>query len=161
MPRMGEKFTSDLTWEQQYGIESVCAKEEAVSIPIDQTGLRVSTREVRLLGKLIHEIENAKWWVDLYTGEPLVERNVGELLMLTVSELAEAMKGHRQNLMDDHLLHRKMFEVELADCIIRVLDIGEGLGLDVAEAIYEKILFNRDRSDHTREARLAPNGKKY
>lgn len=51
------------------------------------------------------------------------ERNVGEILMLCVSELAEAMEGHRKNLPDDKLPHRPMFEVELADTVIRTFDL--------------------------------------
>jgi NTP pyrophosphatase (non-canonical NTP hydrolase) len=92
---------------------------------------------------------NAQWWTDLETGLP-IQRNVGELLMLTVSELAEAMEGHRKNLPDDKLPRRSMLEVELADAMIRILDIAGGLGLDLAE-----------REDHKREARLRANGKKY
>ncbi|XUM19805.1 hypothetical protein ACRAVF_19255 [Bradyrhizobium oligotrophicum S58] len=38
--------------------------------------------------------------------------------MLIVSEIAEAMEGERKSLMDDHLPHRKMVEVELADTLI-------------------------------------------
>lgn len=75
---------------------------------------------------------NAKWWKDLETGAPL-NRNVGELLMLTVSELAEAMEGHRKNLADDKLPHRSMIEVELADAVIRLLDICGGLHLPVED----------------------------
>ena len=36
--------------------------------------------------------ENERWWVDITTGKRK-ERNVGEMLMLCVSELAEAMEG--------------------------------------------------------------------
>lgn len=107
----------------------------------------------------VHEA-NAKWWVDLNTGEP-IKRNVGELLMLCTSELAEAMEGHRKNLQDDKLLHRSMFEVELADCVIRILDICAGMGLDLEGAYLEKMAFNAIREDHKIEARLAQNGKKY
>ena len=103
---------------------------------------------------------NAKWWVDLHTGEP-TQRNVGELLMLIVSELAEAMEGHRKNLMDDKLPHRPMLEVELADALIRICDAAAGLKLDLAGAVAEKMAFNATREDHQREARMAPNGKKY
>ena len=77
---------------------------------------------------------NAKWWTDIHTGQPL-KRNVGELLMLTVSELAEAMEGHRKNLPDDKLPHRSAFEVELVDAIIRILDIGAGLSLDLGRSV--------------------------
>ena len=124
---------------------------------------------------------NQKWWRDIHTGEPL-KRNVGELLMLTASELAEAaegspeynlllmevvkslsraMEGHRKDLMDDKLPHRKMFEVELADTVIRILDICGGMGLDLHGAYSEKMLYNAQRADHKHENRLAENGKKY
>ncbi len=78
-----------------------------------------------LLNQLALEVHeaNAKWWTDLETGEPK-KRNIGEMLMLMVSELAEAMEGDRKNLMDDKLPHRKMLEVELADALIRGLDLA-------------------------------------
>jgi NTP pyrophosphatase (non-canonical NTP hydrolase) len=103
---------------------------------------------------------NAKWWVDLHTGCPL-KRNVGELLMLCTSELAEAMEGHRKSLMDDKLPHRSMFEVELADTVIRIFDICAGMGLDLEGAYREKMAYNAIREDHKPESRLAENGKKY
>lgn len=103
---------------------------------------------------------NAKWWTDLKTGER-IERNVGELLMLATSELAEALEGHRKNLQDDKLPHRKMFEVEIADCVIRLFDIAGGLGLDLGGAFEEKMAFNAVRADHQIESRLAAGGKKY
>lgn len=103
---------------------------------------------------------NQKWWVDLHTGEPL-KRNVGEILMLVVSELAEAMEGDRKGLMDTHLTHRRMFEVELADTIIRVFDIAAGMGLDLGGAYVEKLAYNQTREDHKTENRLKVGGKAY
>lgn len=100
------------------------------------------------------------WWTNLETGEPK-ERNVGELLMLVVSEVAEAMEGHRRDLMDDHLPHRKMFEVEIADALIRIFDMAGGLQLDIGGAVLEKLAYNQQRADHKRESRLASGGKKY
>jgi NTP pyrophosphatase (non-canonical NTP hydrolase) len=102
----------------------------------------------------------AGWWNDLETGERK-DRNVGELLMLTVSELAEAMEGHRKNLMDDKLPHRPMFEVELADTLIRIFDMAGGLGYDVGGAMVEKLAYNAKREDHKIESRKKPDGKKY
>lgn len=100
------------------------------------------------------------WWHDIKTGEPL-EKNVPELLMLCVSELAEAMEGHRKNLNDDKLPHRKMLEVELADCLIRIFDMSGGLSLNIAAAMEEKLQYNANRRDHKPENRALEGGKKY
>lgn len=83
--------------------------------------------------------------------------------MLAVSELAEAMEGHRKDLADDKLPHRKMFEVELADALIRIFDMAGApeLGLDLGGAFEEKMSYNSTRRDHTNEARLEAGGKKY
>lgn len=105
-------------------------------------------------------LENAKWWIDLDTGQSK-HRNVPEMLMLIVSELAEALEGHRKGLHDDKLPHRRMIEVELADALIRIFDLAGGLGLDLGGAYNEKMLYNRTRKDHTLEARRAEHGKKY
>lgn len=138
------------------------------------------------LSRICHTA-NRKWWLDLSKpcenckaagwvhtnfGEPdcpycagrgyaKKERNVGELLMLCVSELAEAMEGHRKDLMDDHLPNRKMFEVELADCLIRIFDLCGAKGLDVGRVFVEKMTYNARREDHTVEARLKEGGKAY
>lgn len=111
------------------------------------------------MAKHVHSA-NTKWWHDPVSGK-FRERNIGELLMLTVSELAEAMEGHRKNLMDDKLPHRKMFEVELADTIIRILDMAGAFGLDLDGAFEEKMVYNAQRYDHSTEARLSDHGKKY
>ncbi len=63
--------------------------------------------------------------------------------------------------MDDKLPDRPGVEVELADCIIRILDTAGALNLDVAGAIIEKNRFNRTRTDHTLEARRQAGGKAY
>jgi hypothetical protein len=135
---------------------------------------------IQNLCEIVHEA-NKKWWVDLQSGLPL-KRNVPEMLMLTVSELAEAgedspqysillmevvkslcraMEGHRKAKMDDKLPWRRMFEVELADAIIRIFDIAEGLELDLGGAFVEKMAYNAQREDHKLENRRAEGGKKY
>ena len=111
------------------------------------------------LAKYTHEA-NKHWWTDLYTGEKL-ERNVGEMLMLMVSELSEMLEAHRKDLMDDKLPHRKGEEVEAADLLIRLLDYCGGRGLDIGGAYAEKMMYNSAREDHKRESRLAKGGKKY
>lgn len=126
---------------------------------LPEPALAINSRTLNDYAAEVHAA-NGKWWVDLETGLP-VKRNVGELLMLCTSELAEAMEGHRKNLPDDHLPARSMFEVELADCVIRILDICAGMGLDLEGAYRDKMLYNASRIDHTLAARKAAGGKKY
>ena len=109
----------------------------------------------------VHEA-NKNWWLDLETGLPLnAKKLVPEKLMLTVSELAEAMEGHRKGIQDDKLPHRPMFEVELADALIRLFDLAGATGIDLGGAYVEKMQYNLTRKDHTLEARKAEGGKKY
>lgn len=100
------------------------------------------------------------WWHDVKTGKPL-ERNKGEMLMLMVSEIAEAMEGVRKDKMDDHLPHHKAEAVELADACIRIFDYCANYSLDLGGCIAEKIEYNRTRRDHLPEERAKLHGKKF
>lgn len=102
---------------------------------------------------------NAKWWQDK-DGNRL-ERNKGELLCLIHSEVSECMEGERKNLIDTHLPHRMMAEVELADILIRVFDYAGAFGYDLEGAYTDKMKFNAHRADHTHEARQRAEGKKW
>lgn len=102
------------------------------------------------------------WWNDPATGEDLHgKRNVPEMLMLIVSEIAEAMEGYRKNKMDDKLPHHKMITVELADGLLRIGDLAGALDLPVGKATKEKRDYNLIREDHKVEQRLKSNGKKF
>lgn len=107
----------------------------------------------------IHEL-NKTWWHDPKTGEPL-QRNIGEMLMLVTSELAEALEGHRKQLMDDKLPQYKNFDVEIADAFIRLFDICGGLGIDIDAIVEAKLAYNAQRADHKPENRIKPGGKTY
>lgn len=102
----------------------------------------------------------AGWFTDLKTGERL-DRNVPEMMMLIVSEIAEAMEGYRKDLMDDKLPHRKMIEVEMADAVIRIADLCGYLDLDLGGAIEEKRAYNANREDHKIANRKAAGGKAF
>lgn len=104
--------------------------------------------------------ENKKWWYD--KNEKPLERNKGELIALIHSELSECLEGVRKSIPDTHLPDYSMEIVELADTIIRILDYAEGFKLGpLGPVIIKKLLFNRDREDHKREAREKADGKKF
>ena len=54
-----------------------------------------------------------------------------------------------------------MFEVELADTLIRIFDIAGAYDLDLGGAIEEKRAFNKSREDHKLENRKKSTGKKF
>lgn len=107
-------------------------------------------------GELLEVPGLGREWMPLVIGAL-----VSQKLMLSVSELAEAMEGHRKGLKDDKLPHRSMLEVELADTVIRVFDLAGALDMDLGGAIAEKMAFNAQRPDHKPEARAAIGGKAY
>ncbi len=108
------------------------------------------------------QAKRAGWWTDLNNGaDQTIQFNVPEKLMLIVSELGEAMEGHRKKLFDEHLTDRMSVEVELADAVIRIFDLAGAKGYDLPGAISEKMLYNERRSDHLIENRLKPGGKAY
>ena len=84
---------------------------------------------------------------------------IASKLALVHSELSEALEGMRKGLMDDHLDHRPMLEVELADTMIRIFDLCGFLGLDIDGAVREKYAYNQHRSDHKPENRAKAGGK--
>lgn len=109
------------------------------------------------LAQRIHIANDAAgWWPegvdDLYM--------IPTKIALAHSELSEALEGHRKDLMDDKLPHRKMEEVEYADAIIRILDICGRKGYDIGGALVEKFNYNQTRADHKPENRAAEGGKK-
>lgn len=121
----------------------------------------VNTEAINDLVTLCFERSKAAGWhTDLATGE-LLDRNKGEMLMLMVSEISEAMEGERKGLMDDKLPHRPMAEVELADTVIRIADYCGRFGYNPAAAIVEKLEYNLNRADHKIENRVKEGGKKF
>jgi NTP pyrophosphatase (non-canonical NTP hydrolase) len=116
-----------------------------------------------LLVAKCHGASKAAGWWNAKDGTALQDNPLifSNKLMLTVSELAEAMEGDRKNLMDDKLPHRTMREVELADAVIRICDLAGAFGMDLGGAIEEKMAFNAIRPDHKIENRVLEGGKSY
>lgn len=123
---------------------------------------------IELLTDMAHKASADSGWWNHFDGEDLLTADpryapyvIATKIALTHSEVSEAMEGDRRDSMDDKLPHRSMLEVELADVIIRVLDIAGKLNLDVAGALVEKMDFNAVRPDHQVSNRRKPGGKKY
>ncbi len=86
---------------------------------------------LRSMTELCHRIAVEKGFWD-------EKRNIGEALMLIVTELAEAMEAHRHQ---DH----ENFREELADTFIRLFDLCGGLQIDIQHEIEKKSEKNKNR----------------
>ena len=112
------------------------------------------------------------WWEDSKTRKP-IERNMGEMLMLMTSELAEALEAYREgdiitqiryeypngdgtnvvlyepafvNAQGEQELGKPVgVASEFADTIIRILDTCEKLNIPVTEALVRKHNYNITR----------------
>jgi len=104
----------------------------------------------------------AGWWTDPATGDHINAASlIPTKLCLIHSEISEALEGARKDKMDDHLPHRKSFEVELADAVIRICDLAGALNLDLGGALVEKMRYNAQRADHKLANRASSGGKKF
>lgn len=95
-----------------------------------------------IIGSLDHLVEvchtasrDAGWYTDIQTGKPLM-RNVPEMLMLTVSEVAEAGAGWDDGDMDRHLPAYPAVAVELADTLIRLFDLAGYNGVPLGKVVH-------------------------
>lgn len=93
-----------------------------------------------------------------YTDRPY---NIGEQLMLIVTEIAEAMQAERTDAMSEHLSGVLKRNEEIADALIRIFDFCGANAINIGAVVIEKILYNRIRHDHKLEIRQGPGGKKY
>lgn len=91
-------------------------------------------------------------------GGSIVERipvnpwNFGEKIALMHSELSEALEKHRKTLgkglpetPDEHCPEFGGIAIEFADVVIRLMDVSEKMGINLAEAIIAKAVFNTTR----------------
>lgn len=87
---------------------------------------------------------------------------VGLKLALIMGELGETLEAVRKNLgPDSHCPEFTAEEVEVADGIIRLMNYGFDRKLRLAEALVAKQAYNRNRQDHSKEARASEHGKKF
>lgn len=89
-------------------------------------------------GRIIHDTAIAKgWWNE--------SRKLPELVALMHSELSEALEHHRE---DHPVVYRTAegkpdgWAIELIDCVIRILDVLEKVGLDPERLLADKMAYN-------------------
>ena len=118
---------------------------------------------------------NAGWWrvpvanllnpdskVDIRSyPQHMLQWWIGTKLALIHSEVSEALEGLRKDKQDEHLPHLKSLDVELADAVIRIMDLAGGLNIDIGRAIAEKLAYNAQRADHKPENRDKAGGKAF
>lgn len=74
------------------------------------------------------------------------KRNVGEQLCLIHSEISEALEALRAGHPPSEKIEgHSNFTEELADAVIRIMDLCGSQGVDLADAIVKKIAFNKTR----------------
>ncbi len=104
--------------------------------------------------RLAHETAKAKgWWNGVLDADPVLvpaalHIHIPGLLCLIHSEVSEALEDYREGkLRLQHTDDGKPVGLpsELADVVIRVLDMSGALGIDLESVIAEKMAYNERR----------------
>ena len=95
-------------------------------------------QDCEIKGKTLNELSELCHAIAVEKGFWDEERNIGEALMLIVTELAEAMESHRRE-------EKENFKEELADTFIRLFDLCGGLQVDIEQEIIRKCEKNKKR----------------
>jgi len=101
---------------------------------------------IRKWQKQLHQLSLSKgWWRE----REECHQKIPQTLLMIHSEISEATEDYRSGNMD--LLHQDNgkptgFPSELADAVIRILDLAEALNIDLEHVIALKHEYNKSRS---------------
>lgn len=90
------------------------------------------------LAREIREINHQNGWRIATSSDWGEGYEIPGILCLIHSEISEALEAYR---MDD----RENFDEELADALIRILDLAAGMGVDMDTAVGMKLARNKTR----------------
>ena len=102
---------------------------------------KIFINEYNNIATQIKKVADDKGWIMKNDHQSVVEK-----IALIICELCEAIEWLRiGNPKSDHIKEFSGLEEELADAIIRIMGLGKRLNINVAEALIEKIKFNKQR----------------
>ena len=116
---------------------------------------KVNCIKLNFIGRDINQ-----WAIDKGFWEAGLSRNKGEMIALMHSELSEALEelragndrtdvyyGEKHDALNNNEIAKpEGLPIELADCIIRILDYCGEWSIDIDMAVAEKMAYNRNRS---------------
>lgn len=120
--------------------------DESKAIRVTEVGEPLQDEDVGL-----RSLQAECWQTAENHGFHDIGMTVGDRLMLIVSEAAEALEAHREGHAPDESWYEKDgtkicgVPSELADIIVRVLDMAEVYGVDLLTVLQEKMAYNKSR----------------